>query len=326
VSRLGEFDLIKRLLAPLTRNTPGAYNLTDDAATLAPSHGCELVVTKDAVVAGVHFFATDPPDLIARKALRVNLSDLAAKGARPVGFFMALMLPDHIDDAWLSSFVGGLGHDIDEFGFPLMGGDTTATPGPLAISITAIGEVKAGHMTRRNGAMPDDVLCVSGTIGDAAVGLEVAKGEHKNLSAAHQEFLLGRYRLPLPRMLLGQAEAARDSACIDISDGLCADVGHICAQSNVGAIIEIDKVPLSMAVLAASAQSSTVLMQVLTGGDDYELAFAIPPANVPAALAHAQRVGVALTPIGRFVAGQGVSVLDASGRPVKLPASGYRHR
>jgi thiamine-monophosphate kinase len=326
MSRSGEFDLIRRLLAPLTRGAPGAFNLTDDAAVLAVSHGCEMVVTKDAVVADVHFFPDDPPDLIARKALRVNLSDLAAKGAKPVGFFMALMLPESIDDAWLETFTHGLGQDIDAYQCPLMGGDTTATPGPLAVSITAIGEVKTGHMTQRAGALPGDVLCVSGTIGDAALGLAVARGEYPQLSAAHRAFLLDRYRLPQPRLTLGQAEASRDSACIDISDGLCADVDHICARSGVAAVIEADKVPLSDAARAALTLRSAALSSILTGGDDYELAFAVPPANLAAARAHGAKVGVPVTAIGRLEAGRGVSVLDGAGRPVKLASLGYEHR
>jgi len=326
MSRLKEFDLIKRLLAPLSRNAPGALNLADDAAVLSPRHGHDLVVTNDAVVAGVHFFPDDPPALIARKALRVNLSDLAAKGAKPLGFFMALMLPAAANDAWLEEFVLGLSQDVEAFACPLMGGDTVATPGPLAISITAIGEVKTGHMTRRAGALPGDALCVSGTIGDSALGLAAAKGEFPALSPAHRAFLTDRYRLPQPRLTLGQAEAARDSACIDISDGLCADVGHICEQSGVAAVIEADKVPLSAAARDVLAIAPDALSRILTGGDDYELAFAVPPANVAAALAHGQKVGVPVTPIGRFMAGQGVSVLDAAGKPVRLDVLGYEHR
>ena len=326
MSRLGEFEFIKRLLSPLTRGAPGAYNLSDDAATLAPSHGFELVVTKDAVIEGVHFLASDPPDLIARKALRVNLSDLAAKGAKPVGFFMALMIPEQIDDTWLTLFAAGLGQDIDAFGCPLLGGDTTRTPGPLAISITAMGEVKTGHMTRRNGAMAGDALCVSGTIGDGALGLDVVRGAHDNLVSEHKQFLIDRYRLPQPRLELGQAEVGCDSACIDISDGLCADVGHICEQSGVAAIIASSQIPLSRAGGAVLAQAPSALARILTGGDDYELAFSVPPANVAAAIARGLKVGVPVTPIGRFTSGQGLTVLDGAGHPVKLSALGFQHR
>lgn len=324
--RLGEFDFIRQLLAPLTRNTPGAFNLTDDAASLTIGHGCELVLTKDAVVAGVHFLADDAPDLIARKALRVNLSDLAAKGAKPVGFLMALALPDSIDDAWLRSFTAGLGADVNTFACPLLGGDTVSTPGPLTISITALGEVKAGHMIHRHGALSGDIICVSGTIGDAALGLDVARGAYADLGDAHKQFLLDRYRMPQPRLSLGQALANRDSACLDISDGLCADVGHICAQSGVGAVIELANVPLSAAARAAVHRDPAAVERILTGGDDYELALAIPPANLSATQEHGRKVGVNVTPIGRFVAGSGVTVLDGNGKALALSSAGYRHR
>lgn len=326
MTRHSEFEFISRLLTPLTRGAPNAYELGDDAATLAPSHGCELVITKDALVAGVHFFADDPADLIARKALRVNLSDLAAKGARPVGFLMALMLPDSTTDAWLEKFAAGLGQDIDTFGCPLLGGDTTATPGPLTISITALGEVKSGHMTRRNGALPGDLLCVSGTIGDSALGLDVANGLYESASHTDRQFLLDRYRLPQPRLLLGRAEAARASACIDISDGLCADVGHICQQSGVGAVIEQSQIPLSAAAQAILTSSPQAFDRVLTGGDDYELAFAIPAVSRDAVFAHGRQVGVEITMIGMFKAGNGVAVRDGQGRLSEVSFAGYQHR
>jgi thiamine-monophosphate kinase len=326
MSRLGEFEFIRQLLAPLSAKAPGAFNLTDDAASLTVGHGCELVITKDAVVAGVHFFANDRPDLIARKALRVNMSDLAAKGAKPVGFLMALALPDSINDEWLNTFVHGLGEDVTQFSCPLLGGDTVTTPGPLTITITALGEVKIGHMIRREGALDGDILCVSGTIGDAALGLDVAQGQHNALSDEHKTYLLDRYRLPQPRLTLGQLLANRDSACLDVSDGLCADVGHICEQSHVGAVIEADKIPLSPAAQAALSADPAALDRILTGGDDYELALAIPPNNMPATQEFARKAGVNITAIGRFVTGHGVSVVDGQGRAIALSSAGYRHR
>ncbi|MBL8645110.1 MAG: thiamine-phosphate kinase [Rhodospirillaceae bacterium] len=326
MARLGEFEFIRQLLAPLSQGAPGAFNLTDDAATVTVGHGCELVITKDALVAGVHFFADDAPDLIARKALRVNLSDLAAKGAKPVGFLMALALPDQISDDWLRAFTSGLAQDVTAFACPLVGGDTTATPGPLTISITALGEVKTGHFIRRSGALSGDILCVSGTIGDAALGLDAAKGAYEALSQEHRQYLLDRYRLPQPRLTLGQALANRDSACLDISDGLCADVGHICVQSGVGAVIDTTQIPLSAAAASVLRTTPAALMRVLTGGDDYELALAVPPANIAATQEHGRKVGVAVTPIGRFVEGNGVTVLDGNGQPLTLFSAGYRHR
>jgi thiamine-monophosphate kinase len=326
MTRLGEFDFIRQLLAPLSRNAPGAFNLTDDAAALTVTHGCELVLTKDALVAGVHFFADDPPGLIARKALRVNLSDLAAKGAKPVGFLMALALPHAVNDAWLAAFAGGLGEDVETYACPLLGGDTVSTPGPLTISITALGEVKTGHMIHRHGALSGDILCVSGTIGDAALGLDIANGSFAPSSDEHKQFLLNRYRLPQPRLALGQALANRDSACLDISDGLCADVGHICEQSQVGAVIEVSQLPLSEAARAAVHAHPNVIERILTGGDDYELALAIPPANLAATQEYGRKAGVAITPIGRFVEGAGVIVLDGTGAALTLSSQGYRHR
>jgi thiamine-monophosphate kinase len=264
--------------------------------------------------------------LIGRKALRVNLSDLAAKGAKPLGFFMALMLPANIDNSWIEALASGLKLDVDEFGCPLLGGDTTSTPGPLAISITAIGEVKTGRMVRRNGARAGDVLCVSGTIGDAALGLEVARGGFTDLSNDDRTFLLGRYQLPTPRLKLGQAESGRDSAAIDISDGLCADVNHICLQSGIGCVIQSEQVPLSPATRLALSKQPELLVRVLTGGDDYELAFAVPPANVTAAQAYGQKLGILVTPIGTFTSEAGLQVLDANGHQVKLESLGFTHR
>jgi thiamine-monophosphate kinase len=326
MTRLGEFEFIARLLAPLSRGAPGAFNLADDAAALTPRHGHDLVLTKDAVIAGVHFLATDPPGDIARKALRVNLSDLAAKGAKPVGFLMALAINKACDDAWLRAFVGGLAADVTAFGIPLLGGDTVATPGPVTITVTALGEVKTGAMIRRLGALPGDRLCVTGTIGDGALGLDAINGRYPELGAAERDYLIDRYRLPQPRLAFGQAEAARETAAIDISDGLCADVGHICAQSGVAAVIDAVKLPLSAAARAVLARHPGALARILTGGDDYELAFAVPPANVAASLVHGQRVGVPVTDIGRFEAGAGVTVLDDKGDAIALSSRGYTHR
>ncbi|MDX2143909.1 MAG: thiamine-phosphate kinase [Rhodospirillaceae bacterium] len=326
MTRLGEFEFIAQLLAPLSQGAPGAFNLTDDAAALTPRHGYDLVLTKDAVIAGVHFLGSDPPGDIARKALRVNLSDLAAKGAKPVGFLMALAINEACDDAWLRAFVGGLADDVRAFQCPLLGGDTVATPGPVTITITALGEVKTGAMIRRSGALPGDHLCVTGTIGDAALGLDVINGQHAFLNPSDREFLIDRYRLPQPRVAFGQAEAGRETAAIDISDGLCADVGHICAQSGAAAVIEASKVPLSAAARAVVARDPAAITRILTGGDDYELAFAVPPANIAATLAHGRRVGVPVTDIGRFEGGSGVTVLDDKGAAIALSSPGYRHR
>jgi thiamine-monophosphate kinase len=318
---MDEFAFIRDLLAPLTRGAPGAYGLGDDAATISPKPGHDLVVTADAVVGGVHFRLDDPPGRIAQKALRVNLSDLAAKGAEPAGIVMALCVPAGTGDDWLRAFVAGLAGDLGCYGVPLLGGDTTSTPGPLTVAITAFGEVQAGTMIRRAGAQAGDLICVSGTIGDAALGLA---GDPR-LTPSAQAFARDRYQVPQPRLALGRALRGAARAGIDISDGLVADVGHICEQSGLGAVIEADSVPLSAAVREWLAADARNLQRALTGGDDYELAFCLAPerASELGRLAAAGEVPVAI--IGRMGPGSGVKVRDAAGREIALASGGYRH-
>ncbi|MBM3515920.1 MAG: thiamine-phosphate kinase [Alphaproteobacteria bacterium] len=308
---MDEFGFIRDLMAPLARGAPGAYGLGDDAATIMPRPGYEIVVTTDALIAGVHFKPDDPPESIGRKALRVNLSDLAAKGADPAGFLLTLTLPHGTTDAWLRAFADGLATDVREFGVPLIGGDTTSTPGPLALSVTALGQVPQGQMIRRSGARPGDLLCVSGTIGDAALGLK-----------SNDPALVDRYRLPRPRLALGIALRGNASAALDVSDGLVADVGHICEQSAVGATIEIDRLPLSPAARRALTENPRLMDAVLGGGDDYEIAFTLPDARRAFLEAPSEPP---ITVIGTIMAGTRVRVLDRAGieYPVALP--GYRH-
>ncbi len=310
-SSMGEFDLIARLFAPLTKGAPGAHGLRDDAAFLQVSPGHEMVLTTDTLVAGVHFRIEDAPDLVARKALRVNLSDLAAKGAKPVGFLHALTLNDSITDAYLEKYAAGLATDVAAFACPLLGGDTTSGPGPLTITITALGEVETGKAVLRSGAKVGDILYVTGTIGDGALGLASLMGELQTFAA-----LIDRYHVPQPRLGLGLSGIA--SACLDISDGLVADVGHLCRASGVAAVIERAKIPVSIDARAAVAQDQKWWERILAGGDDYELAFtassAIPETNV------------SVTAIGRVIAGNGVTVLDENGESLSLTVTGYRHR
>jgi thiamine-monophosphate kinase len=313
---LGEFDRIARFFAPLAAGFPGALGLTDDAALIDPGAGRELVVTTDALVADVHFRSQDPPDLVARKALRVNLSDLAAMGAEPVCYTLATILPPTVDEAWLAAFVRGLAADQAEFGIALAGGDSVRTTGPATLSVTAIGRVEAGRALRRSGARPGDRVYVSGTIGDGALGLAVLTG---TLSDDADGTLANRYLLPRPRLALGRALLGKASAALDVSDGLVADLGHIAATSGVRIIIEAGRVPLSSAASAALADEPRLIEPILTGGDDYELAFTSPDV-LPEVLA-----GVPITCIGRVEAGRGVTVLDRQGRPVTLAAGGYRH-
>ncbi len=312
----GEFELIERYFAPLARGFPGAYGLRDDAAVIAPAPGHELVAKTDAIVAGIHFFADDPPQLIARKGLRVNLADLAAKGAIPRAYMVDLMLPRTLDEAWVAAFARGLAEDQDEYAVHLIGGDTDSTPGPVTIAVMAFGEVPAGRMIRRAGARAGDTIYVSGTIGDAALGLEALRGALPGLDARVAGFLAGRYRLPQPRVALGARLAGLASAAIDVSDGLVADLGHLCEASRLAAVVESSRVPLSPAAQAVLAARPDLIGTVLTGGDDYEILFTAP----------AQAPGVPGTPIGRMeTAPAGVTVLDRQGQRLALARAGWSH-
>ena len=328
--RAGEFDLIAALFAPLSKNAPGAFGLKDDAARLVSSPGHDVIMTVDTVIAGVHFRADDPPGRVAQKALRVNLSDLAAKGARPLGFLQALSLNDGITDEYLRAYADGLAADVAAFSTPLFGGDTTSGPGPMTVSITAYGEVPHGQMILRSGARAGDAVCVTGTVGDGALGLACLSGDLR-LSAAHEAALVARYQLPEPRLAAGLALRGRATACLDISDGLVADIGHICTASNVAAVIVREAIPLSAAARAAVTQDPALWARVLGGGDDYELAFTLPKDGVEGIARLAEAAGVPLTVIGRIEEAEdaklgAVTVVDAAGKPVAVPSTGYRHR
>ena len=277
----GEDSLIARYFKPLATD-PGAFGLTDDAAILK-AHGDDVVVTTDAIVEGVHFLPDDPPETIARKALRVNLSDLAAKGAMPAGFVLTLALPNP-DEAWLKPFAHALGWDAIQFGCPLLGGDTVSTPGPLMISITAFGRVAPGRMVHRHGAKPGDLVVVTGTIGDAALGLDVLKRGAAATAladdAAAREMLVGRYRVPQPRTALAKAIRDHAHAAMDVSDGLAGDLAKLCEASGVSAVIEASGIPLSTAAATLLDRGTIGVEAIVSGGDDYEILCAIPQANI----------------------------------------------
>lgn len=325
----GEDRLIARYFRPLARH-PGAFGLGDDAAVLTPPPGTDLVLTADAIVGGVHFFPDDPADAVARKALRVNLSDLAAKGAEPAGFLLSLALPEGVTEAWIGSFAQGIGTDADAYGCPLMGGDTVRTPGPVTVAITAFGTVPHGAMVRRAGAKAGDRVLVTGTIGDAALGLRLRRdpeaAQRWSLGAAARDHLLSRYLLPQPRNALALALRDHASAAMDVSDGLAGDLGKLTRASGVSADIEIARVPLSAAAQAALAAEPALIETILAGGDDYEILAAVPGDKVESFRRAAAAANVPVTDIGQITAGEGPPrFLDPSGTAISLPRLSFSH-
>jgi thiamine-monophosphate kinase len=296
----GEDRLIARFFRPLARD-PGAFDLIDDAAILKAPSGHDVVVKTDAIVGGVHFFPDDPPQSIGRKALRVNLSDLAAKGAMPAGFLLTLALPLGIDDEWLEAFSRGLGDDAERYDCPLLGGDTVRSPAAVMVSVAAFGTLPAGTMVRRDGAQPGDHVFVSGTIGDASLGLALRRDPSRGsaLDAGGREHLLGRYLVPEPRTGLAGLLRLHAAAAMDVSDGLAGDLAKLCRASGCSAEIDVGKVPLSKAAQRLVAAEPDLIETVLTGGDDYEILCAVRPGAVEAFRA----ASVALTEIGRIVVG-----------------------
>jgi thiamine-monophosphate kinase len=322
---LGEFGRIARFFQPLAQAFPGSLGLTDDAALIATPPGKELVVTTDAVVEGVHFLPSDSAGDIAHKALRVNLSDLAAKGAQPLAYTLSLATSHTIGDEWIEAFAAALALDQSNYGIGLAGGDSVSTMGPLWISITAFGLVRAGGMVRRHGARPGDIVFVTGTIGDAALGLACLRGEI-SVTPADYMALSDRYRIPQPRCALAGALAEYANASIDISDGLAADFGHICRASGVRGIIDVPLIPLSRAARRASIADPQCLSSILNGGDDYEILFTAPASASDALYEAASRADVSLTQIGGIEAGEtGAFLFDTNGLPVILNKTGWTH-
>lgn len=323
--RSGEFERIARYFAPLAADVPGALSLRDDVAYLEVPEGQELVVKTDAIVEGVHFLPDDPPELIARKVLRVNLSDIAAKGAHARWYLLdAAFRPDQ-DDAWLAAFARGLAKDQAEFDVRLVGGDTVTTPGPATFAVTALGLVKASWGLRRSGAHAGDDVFVTGTIGDAALGLLVRRGELSGLKPKLRDHLADRYRLPRPRVALGPHLLGVATASLDVSDGLVADLGHLCESSKLAAVIEEPLLPLSPAAKAALAAQPALIDRILTGGDDYEIVFTAPASAGKMLERLAREFKTPITRIGRTLAGKGVSVTDAAGKARSYTRGGWTH-
>lgn len=335
VDRLSEFELISQFFAPLAAGEPGALGLLDDAAIIPLQFGHRVVVTTDTIVSEIHFLSSDPPDAVAAKALAVNLSDLAAMGAIPRVYTLSLVLPrawkrDHAR-SWLECFCSRLALDQRAAGMHLVGGDTVASPGPLSITVTALGAIREGEELRRSTARAGDLLYVSGTIGDAALGLKYILGELPNLPADLGNTLANRYRFPEARIELGRDLVGVARSAADVSDGLVADIEHICTASNVSAIIEATLVPMSSPARFAIAADAELFAVALTGGDDYELVFTAPAARSEAVQSISDRLGILLTPIGRIHPAdcesrrEEVVLLGSDGRPIELRTRGYQH-
>lgn len=321
----GEFDLIAKYFRPLAAGVSGALSLTDDAAVLDLPPDRSLVATADTLVAGIHFRPDDPPGDIARKVVRVNLSDLAAMGASPLALLLAALLPRETTEDWLEGFAAGLKDDTKLYRAPLVGGDTVAGDGPLTLSLTALGTVPRNEALTRSGAKPGDEIFVTGTIGDGYLGLEVAEGGLTWLAPAVRESLLDRYRRPRPRLDIGTRLHRHAHAAIDISDGLLADLGHVCACSGVGARIAAARVPLSEGARAVVGADPARLAGLLGGGDDYELLFAAPGGEREALAKIGAGLGVPVTRIGRICEGDSVTVEDADDLGLALKLLGYQH-
>lgn len=307
-----EFSRIETYFAPLAG--PAGLGLRDDAAVFAPPPGRELVLTTDQMLEGVHFLPNDDPALIARKLLRRNLSDLAAMGAEPLGYLLTMALPVEQPEEWLAAFARGLAEDQEVFGIKLFGGDSSSSKHGIALTATLLGSVAPGAALRRNGAEAGDGIWVTGTIGDAALGLEKRRG---HLAGTHK-YLVSRSMLPQPRLGLRLAGIA--SAAIDVSDGLVQDLGHLARGAGLSAVIRADMVPASP---QAAALGEAFLETRLTGGDDYELLLAVPPGNGEALKEACGELTV--TRIGVFQPGEGVHVLSSSETVLEFRSAGWSH-
>lgn len=323
----GEFETIARLLKPLASGAPEARGLDDDVAVIPARLGQDLVITQDALVEGVHFRPEDPLDLVARKLLRVNLSDLAAKGAEPWGYLMSTAWSARCGWSERETFAKGLAEDQARYGVHLLGGDTVSTPGPLTLSLTALGFAPHRRALSRKGASPGDVVLVTGTIGDGFLGLKALQGELAGMNPERIAALAQRYLLPEPRTSLARVLRDHASAALDVSDGLAADLGHIAEASAVRIELDLNRMPLSRPARAwvdARAEPVGALSDLATGGDDYEIALTAHPDQVEALRREGDAHGVHLTVVGHVSEGQG---LDArfDGAPVALSRTGYRH-
>ena len=317
---ISEFDLIAKYFAPLAG--AGGLGLLDDAAVITPAIGKDLVISKDMLVARVHFFEDDDPAQIASKALGVNLSDLAGKGASPIGYFLGLALNQDTSSSWLEGFSSGLKACQTKHDFCLLGGDTVKTPGPLTISITVFGDVAGGQVIKRSGAKAGDIVYVTGTIGDAALGLMERKKPEPDAGTA---YLLNRYLEPEPRVELGRAIAGIVGAGMDVSDGLLADASHMMKASGCGIRINQDSIPLSSVASERIADDSGLWQTILAGGDEYELLLTWRPDRQHALMSVAAQSNTALTAIGEVIEGESLDVRDKNGVLLDYDEIGFRH-
>ncbi|MGB0719101.1 MAG: thiamine-phosphate kinase [Bdellovibrionales bacterium] len=319
---MNEFELVQTYFKPLTMDRAEAGGLVDDAAILNIPEGFDLVVSSDTLNAGVHFMKSFTPAQIAHKCLRVNLSDMAAMGAEPYCYQLNLAFSDKPDAAWARDFAGALMADQREFGVFCSGGDTTVTDGPLLVSMTMTGLVPTGRAVKRGGAKPGDMLVVSGAIGQAVIGLKIMLGVLE--VDAPEDFIAASCK-PSPRTPISGVVAKYAHAAIDISDGFLSDVGHICAASGVGACIEAEAIPFTPATQKLLNSGQVDLETLLSGGDDYELALAVPPDAVDVFIAAAAQCGVQTRVVGVFETGGGVRVLDANGQEMAFQNTGWTH-
>lgn len=319
-----EDRLIARHFAPLATH-PGALGLSDDAAFIKPPAGCDLVLKADAIVGGIHFFDDDAAQTIAAKALRINLSDLAAKGARPLGFLLSLALPKDIGEAWLAAFAQGLREDAATYKCPLFGGDTVRSPGPVMVSVAMFGSVPEGMMVRRAGAKAGDRVFVTGSIGDSALGLGLRNGAAWQLTDTQRAHLADRYLLPRPRSALAETVLHYASASMDVSDGLVGDLAKLCRVSGVSTEIDATRVPLSDAAQAVIAADPAARETAFTGGDDYEILCTVPPAKVDRFRVAAMAAKVAVAEIGTVTEGEGANFRNAEGQRLTFKQSSFSH-
>ncbi|MEQ1717463.1 MAG: thiamine-phosphate kinase [Hyphomicrobium sp.] len=323
-----ETELIQTYLAPLAAGERGALGLKDDAAYITPPPGTDLVITTDPIIAGVHFFSHERADDIAWKAIAVNISDLAAKGAAPLAYTMALAFHEVPGHAWMALFARGLADAQEQFGCTLVGGDTDRTSGPLSVSVTAFGAVPAGRMVLRNGARIGDHVFVTGTLGDAALGLALHRDPGlmgQSVTSGDKGFLVARYLRPAPRLALAPLLREFATGSLDISDGLAKDLARLAAGAGGRADVGFAGLPLSPSAQVMITADAAWASAVISGGDDYEVIFAVSPGRLTAARTAFEAMPFKVTEIGRIGVGRGVLIRDAAGRPMALGPLGYDH-